>query len=194
MTDPDATVDITNIGQLRIVDNEGTVLWAQGYDLASASSATLNNEGGNLFTFAATSATAFSDATAYAVGDRVIYNGAVYKFTEAHAAGAWIGTDATEDPDTQAFALPSTPTDKVGDFILDLDNTANADVGVAVTLTGLDSTFSIVVPEGEALADILSIGAGEMAELYFTMTAFRVNNKVTWKVVKQVVENGGAQS
>ena len=39
-------------------------------------------------------ATAFSATSAYAIGDKVTYNGNVYMFTAAHAAGAWTGTDA----------------------------------------------------------------------------------------------------
>lgn len=39
---------------------------------------------------------AFSAATAYAKGDEVIYDGKLYVFTAAHAAGAWTGTDAEE--------------------------------------------------------------------------------------------------
>lgn len=38
---------------------------------------------------------AFDDATAYDAGDIVTYNGGLYKFDEAHAAGDWVGTDAT---------------------------------------------------------------------------------------------------
>lgn len=40
------------------------------------------------------SAAAFSATSAYAVGDKVIYNDSVYAFIAAHAAGAWTGTDA----------------------------------------------------------------------------------------------------
>ena len=36
----------------------------------------------------------FSTSTAYASGDYVFYNNQLYKFTSAHAAGAWTGTDA----------------------------------------------------------------------------------------------------
>lgn len=36
----------------------------------------------------------FSASTAYAAGDYVFYNKVLYRFTAAHAAGAWIGTDA----------------------------------------------------------------------------------------------------
>lgn len=38
----------------------------------------------------------FSESTAYSAGDVVNYNGKLYKFTAAHAAGAWIGTDVEE--------------------------------------------------------------------------------------------------
>ncbi len=37
----------------------------------------------------------FSSSTAYAKGDYVIYNGVLYKFTAAHSAGAWTGSDAS---------------------------------------------------------------------------------------------------
>ena len=40
-------------------------------------------------------ATAFSDQTNYAVGDYVIYNGDLYRFTAAHTASSWDGSHAT---------------------------------------------------------------------------------------------------
>ena len=39
-------------------------------------------------------ADAFSASAAYAIGDVVVYGDTLYKFKAAHAAGAWIGTDA----------------------------------------------------------------------------------------------------
>lgn len=36
----------------------------------------------------------FSSSTAYTVGDYVWYNNTLYKFTAAHTAGNWLGTDA----------------------------------------------------------------------------------------------------
>lgn len=39
---------------------------------------------------------AFTTTTAYAVGDIVFYDRKLYKFTSAHAAGAWTGNDVTE--------------------------------------------------------------------------------------------------
>lgn len=148
MTDPDAVLDITAQNQLRVVAKDGTVLWAQGYDLASASSATLACDACNNFTFA---------------------DGAT----------------------SQAFTLPTAPTGKVGDFGLDVDNSANASAAT-MTLTGLDTAFSVVVPKGESLNDMLAIAAGELARFYITLSTFRVNNLPTWHIVKQVVENGGA--
>lgn len=150
MTDPDAVLDITAQNQLRVVAKDGTLLWAQGYDLASTSSATLACDACNNFTFA---------------------DGAT----------------------TQAFTLPTAPTGKVGDFGLDIDNSANTGAAT-MTLTGLDTAFSVVIPEGESLNDMLSIAAGELARFYFTLSTFRINNLPTWHIVKQVVENGGAQS
>ena len=40
-------------------------------------------------------AATFSAETAYAAGEYVVYNGQLYCFTADHAAGAWIGSDAT---------------------------------------------------------------------------------------------------
>ena len=43
----------------------------------------------------------FSSSTAYASGDFVLYEGMLYKFTAAHSAGAWTGSDvAAFDDDT----------------------------------------------------------------------------------------------
>ena len=36
----------------------------------------------------------FSTSTSYEIGDYVIYNDLLYRFTADHAAGAWVGTDA----------------------------------------------------------------------------------------------------
>ena len=200
MTSPDATLDVTSAGRLRLVDTDGTVLWQQGYDLAAESSATLSCDKVNLFVFAATTVPAFDDTATYDVDERVTYGGAIYKCTTAvETAGAWTGAAnwTAEDPDTQAFTLPTAPSGKVGDLILDIDNSANT-VAVEAKLTGFDEvenpTFSVVVQKGKNLTQMLTFAAGERAELYFTQTAFKVNNLPTWKLVKQVVENGGAQS
>lgn len=186
MTSPDATVDITGDGALRVTAADGSVLWRQGYNLSTESSAVLVCDNVGIFAFAAP----FSDATAYAKDDRVTYDGKPYKFNAAHSAGAWVGTDADEE----MFMMPTAAADKVGDFGVCIDNTANASDATEIGLSGLDSTFSVVVPKGQSLVDMLTFAGGELAVLYFTLTAFKVNNLPTWQVLKQVVENGGAAS
>ena len=90
---------------------------------------------------------------------------------------------------TQAFDMPSAPSGKVGDFVLDVDNTANASASATATLTGAGTAFDVFTPEGVNLStDILTFAGGEQCELYFTMTAFGTAAKPAWKVVKQIVE------
>ena len=51
-------------------------------------------------------APAFSTSMAYSAGDYVLYNGTLYRFTSAHAAGAWTGSDAvaaTLGPDVSSL-------------------------------------------------------------------------------------------
>jgi hypothetical protein len=151
MTDPDAVLDVTSQNQLRVVAKDGTLLWAQGYDLASTSSATLACDATNNFTFA---------------------DGAT----------------------SQAFTLPTAPTGKVGDFGLDIDNSASTGAATISFTNITNNTASVVIPKGENLNDMLSIAAGELARFYITLSTFRVNKLPTWHIVKQVVENGGAQS
>lgn len=38
----------------------------------------------------------FSNTKAYAAGDLVLYDGVLYRFTTAHSAGAWTGSDAAK--------------------------------------------------------------------------------------------------
>jgi len=96
---------------------------------------------------------------------------------------------------TQAFDMPSVPGGKVGDFVLDVDNSANASDSATATLNGFGTSFDVFTPEGQnLLTDILTFEGGEKCELYFTMTAFGTSAKPAWKVVKQVVEKQEAGS
>jgi hypothetical protein len=67
----------------------------------------------------------FSASTAYYVGDYVWYNGSLYRFTVDHAAGTWVGTDATAAV--------------IGNDVSDLKSAANDILGVAV-FAGTDAT------------------------------------------------------
>lgn len=89
---------------------------------------------------------------------------------------------------SQTFVLPSVPIGKVGDFVLDVDNTANVSTDSIATLEGGGSSFDIYTASGENITDILTFAGNEQCELYFTMTAFGTAAKPAWKVVKQIVE------
>lgn len=79
-----------------------------GYKNDAADSATAAAESATAAATSASSATDalaneaadFSSSKAYAIGDYVIYNNGthkyLYRFTAAHSAGAWVGTDATQ--------------------------------------------------------------------------------------------------
>ena len=87
------------------------------------------------------------------------------------------------------FTMPTAPVGKVGDFVLDIDNSANASDSATATLTGAGTAFDIYTANGENIStDVLTFAGGEQCELYFTMTAFGTAAKPAWKVVKQVVE------
>lgn len=106
---------------------------------------------------------AYDSTATYAVGDKASRDGKIYRCTtEISTAEAW----------TSAHWEEAVPAITLGD--------------------ALDNTLSVVVPEGESLADWFAIAPGEMSEFYFTLTAFKVNGLPTWKIAKGVVENGGA--
>lgn len=194
MTTPDATLDVTAAKQLRVVAVDGTVIWAQGYDLATTSSATISNEALNKYDFTVNAtdavsltlptplsgkvgdfvldvanpalddtatgwATAFSTEATYAVDAVVSYDNKQWRCTVAvETAGEWTGSTNWVE------ALPY------------------------FDLSGLGTIFNVVVPVNENLTDMLTFAPGDMAELYFTQTAFTVGGLPAWKIVRQDVE------
>lgn len=104
----------------------------------------------------------YNSASTYAQGAKVIYGDGLYSCNTAGTTGTW---DASKwDEAVLALSLG----------------------------TALDNTISVVIPDGDDLSEMFLIGWGEMSEFYFTLTAFKVNGKPTYKIVKQVVVNGGA--
>ena len=201
MTTPDATLDVTATDKLlRVVKVDGTIVWMQGYNLNTTSGTTLLTEQVSAFSFFAnatgeqplslpsvasgkvgdfildvtnpaldpegsTYPGGFSDAATYAVDDLVSYSGKIYRCTTAvETAGDWTGSANWEE------AWPS------------------------ISLTGLDTAFSVVVAKGQSLADMTKFEPGTTARLGFSLTAFRVNSLPTWQVTRLDVENGGAQA
>ena len=89
---------------------------------------------------------------------------------------------------SQAFTMPTAAAGKVGDFVLDVDNSANASADATATLTGWNTAFDVYTTEGEVLSDLLTFAGGEKCELYFSLTAFGTAAKPAWKISKVVVE------
>lgn len=87
----------------------------------------------------------FNATTAYAAGDQVIHEGIRCKFTTAHPAGAWIGTDVEEMP-TVAEELTSHGADitnlkaDLSELSTDLEDTKNS-VYITNTASGAIASF-----------------------------------------------------
>ena len=95
---------------------------------------------------------------------------------------------------TTTLTLPALTdlTGKVSDFGIDMVNgyeVSGTPTAASFSLAGTIGTdYNIIVPEGEDWSEMSALAAGEMAQFYFTLSAFAINDKPTWKVVKQVVE------
>ena len=87
------------------------------------------------------------------------------------------------------FSMPATIPGKVSDFILDIKNSDSTSKTVSLS-NDLSVTMYAVVQDGQALDDVLTIDSNELAELYFTQTAFVQNNLPVYKISKQVVVYG----
>lgn len=85
----------------------------------------------------------FSESTAYAVGDIVVYEEALYKFTSAHSAGAWDPTEVTEVPVTEevykkvsTIGITSSGIDISGGNYVRIS--ANGSPAITIDATGID--------------------------------------------------------
>lgn len=95
MTTPDATLDITSAGKLRVVAADGTILWTEPLPPVSS----VNGETGAVVLDAADVGAAtylqigipeFESTATYAVGKLVMYSNAIWKCkTAITTAGAW---------------------------------------------------------------------------------------------------------
>lgn len=95
---------------------------------------------------------------------------------------------------TVTLSLPARTTGKVSDFVLDVANKSSANtLTLSLDSNALDTTFGVVVPDGDDLTTMFTIAAGEMAEFYFTLTQFTKTPSggsgtiPMYMVVKQVV-------
>ena len=199
LTAPDASIDISSTGALKVVKADGTVLWEQGYNLNTTSSETCGNENVNYYGFAANAYSAVTltlpTVSSGKVGDFILD---VTNPALDTTAASWSAISAFDSTATYAVNAVVTYDSKIWKCTTAVE-TAGAWTGATnwteawPTLslgTALNNTISVVVPKGESLSDMLAIAPGTTCELYFTLTAFQLNSLPTWKIVRQDVENG----
>lgn len=74
------------------------------------------------------------------------------------------------------FGFADAPgTGKIADAILDIDNSGNTS-SFGMEFYGLGTTFMLVPPDGDDLAEMTSVDGGKRARFYFTETALVSNN------------------
>lgn len=90
------------------------------------------------------------------------------------------------------LTLPMLTSGKTSDFVLDVINgyaPEGTPTAANFSLAGtIGSDYNIVVPKGNDWSEMSALEAGEMAEYYFTLSAFALGGLPTWKIVKQTVE------
>lgn len=82
-----------------------------------------------------------------------------------------------ESGETSAtFGFADAPgTGKIADALLDIDNSGNTSA-LGMEFSGLGTTFTLVAPDGDDIAEMTSVDGGELARFYFTETALKSNN------------------
>ena len=82
---------------------------------------------------------------------------------------------ATSGETSATFGFADTPgTGKIADAILDIDNSGNTSA-LGMEFYGLGTTFKLVPPDGDDLAEMTSVDGGKRARFYFTETALVSN-------------------
>ena len=82
---------------------------------------------------------------------------------------------ATSGETSATFGFADTPgTGKIADAILDIDNSGNTSA-LGMEFSGLGTTFELVPPDGDDLAEMTSVDSGKRARFYFTETALVSN-------------------
>lgn len=83
---------------------------------------------------------------------------------------------ATSGETSATFGFADTPgSGKIADAILDIDNSGNTSA-LGLEFNGLGTTFTLVAPDGDDLAEMTSVDGGKRARFYFTETALVSNN------------------
>ena len=101
----------------------------------------------------------FSTSTDYAAGDYAIYSGHLYRFTAAHAAGAWIGTDAVQVQLAEEMQSLAAPENFFTPYSLNwTDGKAYTRYGDLVDVSGYSATsFDVSAFQGETVDGVVGL-------------------------------------
>ena len=200
MTTPDATLDITSDGKLRVVAADGTQIWKQGYTVSQAESAlscTLSDECVNGWKFGVNQ-----------VDEISLYLPAIVD-NKAHDLLFDITTPALVSDDTDTWpAAFDTTSSYVENNIVSYSSqiwrcisavaagswtgTANWTLALpSFSLQGMDNDYSVVVEKNQHLSSITQFQPGSLSRMLFTMTALSVNDLPTWQVSRIDVQHEG---
>jgi len=93
---------------------------------------------------------------------------------------------------TTTLVLPALTSGKVSDFGIDVVNAyeeSGTPAAASISLSGTIGTdYNIITADGDDFSEMTALAAGEMAEYYFTLTAFALGGLPTWRVYKQTVK------
>ena len=199
MTAPDATLDLMANGLLRVVAADGSVLWQESYNLATANTSALSTETVNKYDFAVNATDivhlALPSPMAGKVSDLILdVSNPALSSTAADAPLAFSDSSTYQIGNTVFYDGQiwrcTTAVETEGAWT-GTDNWEVANPGFE--LDGLNTSFCVVVGAGKDLAEMLTIEPGTMCRLSFTLTAFRIDSKPTWSVSRLNVEQGGVE-
>lgn len=120
-------------------------------------------------------APAFSTSTAYAVGARVSYNGDIYKFTTAHAAGAWNSNHVTKVTAEGSYLAKTTNLQTADSIVSEaVSQAASAASGAYIAKTTNLQTADAIQLAAEKTAAVNIVPA------FSTSTAYAVGDFVSY--------------
>ena len=92
----------------------------------------------------------FSASTAYAAGDYVWYNGTLYRFGTGHAAGSWVGTDATATVIGDSLSALRFSLEDIGHYNYACDANKQETTTAGVTFTADGNEYTAVGTTGSS--------------------------------------------
>lgn len=175
-TSRQAALSQTQLGNIAAVPNklDSSVTDAYSITVASGHLAVTDSQSGATYTFAGPVSNpddvARGEDLPYATGVGMDESEGVY-YPIDRAVNSY---EATDGDTTLALGMPQPMSVDHGgrarDFVLDVDNSANTGA-LGLEFEGLGEDYALAVTDGDDLAEITELAAGERARFYFTETS-----------------------